>query len=302
MRSVIFSATRMRARRMTSASLLMWAARSPGPAARRPSSGSRRWRTRGENGPDDSRTISCSASAAASVPARTAEPSSAVGVPAAVNGVSARASARRARAPKTRPCRPRRASRARRSPASPGAPPRRRIGVVVEAGAHDEIDVVAPCRLDRLPTRRRASVRRARLRPAKHLADAGRAQVRSPRSRRSGRRRRPRRARRRCAPVPRGRSPAARSGARSERRRDAKMSIDERATAIAAGDGRDDRDLVAVLDRRVEVLRKRMSSSLAKMFTKRRTCPLSSQMRSLMPGYCVSRLAMSSPIVLAASR
>ena len=33
-----------------------------------------------------------------------------------------------------------------------------------------------------------------------------------------------------------------------------------------------------------------MSSSLAKMLTKRRTWPLSSQMRSLMPGYCVSRL------------
>ena len=40
-----------------------------------------------------------------------------------------------------------------------------------------------------------------------------------------------------------------------------------------------------------------MSSSLAKMLTKRRTWPLSSQMRSLMPGYCVSRLAMSAPMV-----
>src|SRR5262245_56057086 len=40
-----------------------------------------------------------------------------------------------------------------------------------------------------------------------------------------------------------------------------------------------------------------MSSSLAKMFTKRRTWPLSSQIRSLMPGYCVSRLAMSAPTV-----
>src|SRR5215471_2247080 len=44
-------------------------------------------------------------------------------------------------------------------------------------------------------------------------------------------------------------------------------------------------------------LRKRMSSSLAKMLTKRRTCPLSSQMRSLMPGYWVSRLAMRAPTV-----
>src|SRR6185312_14897393 len=44
-------------------------------------------------------------------------------------------------------------------------------------------------------------------------------------------------------------------------------------------------------------LRNRMSSSFAKMFTNRRTCPLSSQMRSLMPGYCDSRLAIRAPMV-----
>src|SRR5205814_4393790 len=37
--------------------------------------------------------------------------------------------------------------------------------------------------------------------------------------------------------------------------------------------------------------------SLAKMFTKRRTLPVSSQMRSLIPGNCVSRLVISSPTV-----
>src|SRR6185369_985957 len=41
--------------------------------------------------------------------------------------------------------------------------------------------------------------------------------------------------------------------------------------------------------------KKRMSSSLTKMLTKRRTEPLSSQMRSLMPGYFFSSSPMSSP-------
>ena len=44
-----------------------------------------------------------------------------------------------------------------------------------------------------------------------------------------------------------------------------------------------------------------MSSSLAKMLTKRRTWPLSSQMRSLMPGYCFSRLAIRAPTVAPAA-
>ena len=118
MRSVIFSATRMRARRMTSASLLTWVVRSPAPAAR-----GRRAAAAG--GGCAARTAPTFAHDQLQRLGRGQRPGQ--DRRAIVDGRRARGGERRlararrptGRAPKTTPCRPRRPSPARRSSATP---------------------------------------------------------------------------------------------------------------------------------------------------------------------------------------
>ena len=98
---------------------------------------------------------------------------------------------------------------------------------------------------------------------------------------------------RRSAPARRHRPPPARSGGRSGGPPSRSIGTTDQPPAMAGTIEISSESLTGVS----RFLRKRMSSSLAKMFTKRRTWPLSSQMRSLMPGYCVSRLVISSPMV-----
>ena len=174
MRSVIFSATRRRARRMTSASLLHHRrCRSPAPRGSPPSSGSRRWRIAARTVAVASRTITCSASAAASVPASTAAAPlgrrrrglarrrpAARRAPARVAGTTTRSTASGVRAHDDH----RQAQRAAAAPASASSS---------KPGAHDEVERLRQRRST--PSACRASLGRGRR--AITCADAGRAQV-----------------------------------------------------------------------------------------------------------------------------